>query len=350
MYILGGGDDDEEKLNPEDFKVKQKEGETIVRKPGEIKGQSFTIQDLKNCTVALFDNSAQVQIDDCVNCKIFIGPCESSVFIRTCKDCQLVVSCAQFRARDCTNMDVLLHVGRGQPIIETSSDIRFGPFHGSYAELKGQLASASMSAWDTEWTNVHDFNSPGSGEKPHWSYLPSDKATSEALLGRKIGAICADITPLSSDLIPRTWGTKGLSGKAEGEVEYGFLLLGGDTPEELGNQLLEWLAEQESKEGSALPKLLRSRRKEMSRAELDSYSKLAGSLLNEAIKPGVLIGLEFAYQKQPQDDEDKEEEAEACAPLLSKVMFGEAAIAAPDSASAKKMATEFFGALRSSSG
>lgn len=29
---------------------------------------------VKNCNVYLFDNIAQISIDDCKNCKFFIGP------------------------------------------------------------------------------------------------------------------------------------------------------------------------------------------------------------------------------------------------------------------------------------
>lgn len=237
MFILGDDSNDDEKdnLNPEDFMIKNKEGEVIVRKPGEVQGQSFTIDNLKDCTVALFDNSAQVQIDDCIGCKFFIGPCEGSVFVRNSMDCNIIVSCNQFRTRECTKCNVLLHCAQGQPIIEKSSEICFGPFEGGYVELRAQLEAADMNAWNTEWMNVHDFTPPKGSDGPHWRFIAYD-VTTEKLLERSLTSLCDSITPELSPLIPRSWGLRDFNADTSDQC---FVILGGSNPEKLGYSLIE---------------------------------------------------------------------------------------------------------------
>mmetsp|Transcript_4252 Transcript_4252/g.6757 ORF Transcript_4252/g.6757 Transcript_4252/m.6757 type:complete len:462 (-) Transcript_4252:263-1648(-) len=165
-HILGmgdeGGGEEEEKLDPKDFMAKKLRGKQVTRGPGTIKGQSFTIDNCKACTIFLCDNTAAVTIDDCRDCVFFIAPCESSVFIRNCKDCKMVVACRQFRTRECEGVDVMLYCAAGQPIIEMSSKIRFTGFNYSYFKLGAQFRAARMNVWDTEWSNVFDFTKSSS--------------------------------------------------------------------------------------------------------------------------------------------------------------------------------------------
>lgn len=48
------------KLNREDFIMKDKTGETLMKKPGQINGLDFQIKNLNDCTVYIFDTTAQV--------------------------------------------------------------------------------------------------------------------------------------------------------------------------------------------------------------------------------------------------------------------------------------------------
>ncbi len=50
------------KLNREDFIMKDKTGETLMKKPGQINGLDFQIKNLNDCTVYIFDTTAQVNI------------------------------------------------------------------------------------------------------------------------------------------------------------------------------------------------------------------------------------------------------------------------------------------------
>ncbi len=84
--------------------------ELLIREPGTIDFQSFLIDECENCDIYLLDTTAQVMVDACKNCNIFISPCESSIYLRNCENCRIVCMCQQFRARDCLNLDIMLHV------------------------------------------------------------------------------------------------------------------------------------------------------------------------------------------------------------------------------------------------
>ena len=50
------------KFNRNDYIFQQKNGETLIKKPGQIDGKAFSIRFLENCTVYLYDHSAQVSL------------------------------------------------------------------------------------------------------------------------------------------------------------------------------------------------------------------------------------------------------------------------------------------------
>ena len=93
------------------------------------------------------DHSDQVQVDVLKNCQVFIGPSCESVFIRDCEgallllhrrlligrvtDCVFTVACKQLRTRDCHRCTIFLY-SKTEPVIETSSGLKFGPFNGAY--------------------------------------------------------------------------------------------------------------------------------------------------------------------------------------------------------------------------
>ena len=138
------------------------------RLPGSINGQQFQIKNYNNSHIYISDWSNTITIDDCTNCKIFLGPVKGSVFIRDCTDCVLVAACGQFRTRDCRNLDTFLCVNT-QPIIESSTRVRFGCFQYWYPDLEEQMKKAEVTPWNNNWWNVHDF-SPVEGGK-NWSKL-----------------------------------------------------------------------------------------------------------------------------------------------------------------------------------
>nr|XP_006135894.2 protein XRP2 [Pelodiscus sinensis] len=158
-------------VDPKDYMFSGLKDETVGRLPGKVAGQQFVIQECENCNIYIFDHSATITIDDCTNCRIFLGPVKGSVFFRDCKDCKCVVACQQFRTRDCRKLEVFLCCAT-QPIIESSTGMKFGCFQYYYPELALQFKDAGLSVFNNTWSNIHDFT-PVSGET-NWSLLSED--------------------------------------------------------------------------------------------------------------------------------------------------------------------------------
>ncbi|KAJ8399608.1 hypothetical protein AAFF_G00410190 [Aldrovandia affinis] len=163
--------DKRDKVDPKDFMLTGLKDATVGRLPGKLNGQQFVIQDCENCSIYILDNSATVTIDDCVNCRVVLGPVKGSVFFRDCKDMKCVVACQQFRTRDCKKMEVFLCCAT-QPIIESSTGMKFGCFQYYYPDLAFHFKDAGLSIFNNNWSNVHDFT-PVSGET-NWSLVPEE--------------------------------------------------------------------------------------------------------------------------------------------------------------------------------
>ncbi|KND00544.1 uncharacterized protein SPPG_04852 [Spizellomyces punctatus DAOM BR117] len=146
------------KYNAADFLFSKLVKQDVVKPPGSIpEGMPFNIEDCEDCSIHLFDRTAQVTIDACHRCFIFIAPCEGSVFIRDCRDCTVVVASQQFRLRDGHSLRISLYCAT-QPVIETSFGIRFSCFRYSYPRLRDQFRQAKLPLLRNEWSNVYDFN------------------------------------------------------------------------------------------------------------------------------------------------------------------------------------------------
>ena len=196
------------KLDPKDFIFLKRNGEKLVKAPGTINGQQFVIDSCEDCEIYVLDMCDSLMIDDCKNCKIVVGPTTGSIFIRDCEDCQCVFMCRQYRSRDCKNMDTYLHVTT-RPIIETSSNMRFGCWDFHYDGLAEQMDKAGISVYQNFWSHIYNFN-PDSGT---WSLLPSDATAIAALeplpefpeLEGVAASLANGATP---PLCARTWGER----------------------------------------------------------------------------------------------------------------------------------------------
>ncbi|XP_019384015.1 PREDICTED: protein XRP2 [Crocodylus porosus] len=199
--------DQRPQVDPKDYTFSGLKDETVGRLPGKVAGQQFVLQECENCNIYIFDHSATITIDDCTNCRIFLGPVKGSVFFRDCKDCKCIVACQQFRTRDCRKLEVFLCCAT-QPIIESSTGMKFGCFQFYYPELALQFKDAGLSIFNNTWSNIHDFT-PVSGEN-NWSLLPEDGAvqdfvplpSSEELKGVRIS------TDATRSIIPITRGQR----------------------------------------------------------------------------------------------------------------------------------------------
>ncbi|KAH9105520.1 hypothetical protein AeMF1_018699 [Aphanomyces euteiches] len=185
-------------LNRADFIVSKQTDATVVKRPGQINGQQFLIEDCTRCNVFVLDHCTSVQIDECHDCTIFIGPCTASLFVRNCSRTTLVCIVQQFRTRDCTDMDIGLFSSTA-PIIESSKSLRVSCSRVSYMGLQRQLDISKFSVWTNKWSEVFDFT-PAPG-----NWVP--QATSRALLGKLPADVATELGFVeSNEIIPFTVG------------------------------------------------------------------------------------------------------------------------------------------------
>jgi len=191
-------------LNPDDFIIKNKKGEAVVKEEGTVGGEQINIEECQDCDIFLLDHIATVFVDDCSNCRIFIGPVESSVFVRTSQDCDMVIACRQFRSRDCKDCRFSL-LCTTEPVIETSTNMQFACFDFNYFSLRQQLEKADLKLWNNKWWQVHDFNK--NVDRPNWSLLPQQEASKLLRLEACDGFISADEAVMDR-VVPVTLGCR----------------------------------------------------------------------------------------------------------------------------------------------
>lgn len=99
-------------LNKKDFILVNFKNTELIKKPGQINGQAFQINQLENCRVFLLDYLALIYVDNCKNCQIFIGPIKGSIFCRNCTNCKISACCEQFRCRECEKYFEYENIGK----------------------------------------------------------------------------------------------------------------------------------------------------------------------------------------------------------------------------------------------
>uniref|UniRef100_A0A0X3Q169 Protein XRP2 n=2 Tax=Schistocephalus solidus TaxID=70667 RepID=A0A0X3Q169_SCHSO len=140
----------------------------------------FRVRKCQNTFIYLLDNINTLFVDECKNCSIITGPVQTSLFVRNCTNCKILASCQQYRVRDCNSVTTFLAC-TSDPIIESSSELKFAPYQFSYPELKGQFAAAGLNVFNCMWSSVHDFSPNGDGSL-NFSYLPHSEKVSDFFL------------------------------------------------------------------------------------------------------------------------------------------------------------------------
>ncbi|KPI84907.1 hypothetical protein ABL78_6032 [Leptomonas seymouri] len=138
-------------------------------------------------------SSKGVFINNCTGCSIFCLPIAGSVFISGCANCRVYVACHQLRLKDCRDTDIFVWCA-STPIIETCTNMRFGPYKcwkGLLSSTAGDGATyATHAEWvrcvgeiaDTEHTersyaNVDDFQWVRKTASPHWRVMKAEEET-----------------------------------------------------------------------------------------------------------------------------------------------------------------------------
>jgi len=187
------------------YSFKNRANEKLEKKPGEIAGQTFNINDIEQCEVKVMDHSDQVLVDSIKSCKILIGPSSASVFVRNAVDCELFIACKQFRCRDCKNCTVSLY-SKTEPVVETSSMMKFYPYSAFYPFQSEHFAKAELIPEHNHWCNVFDFNKgDGSIPEPHWMVIPQENGWPQWIIENESGDSPENPVPSSAkaEVVPK---------------------------------------------------------------------------------------------------------------------------------------------------
>jgi cold shock CspA family protein/GNAT superfamily N-acetyltransferase len=156
--------------NTDLLKVTKLDGQAVLRGLGTVEGKQFQVDNLKNCSVFVFDYCDSVVIDDCSNCNFVIGPTSGSVFIRDCDNCTLAVASQQLRTRDCKKISISLFCP-SEPVVETSTEVNFAPLNVAIPNGNVLLEKAGLKATDANlYSKVHDFSKSDENiPQPHFT-------------------------------------------------------------------------------------------------------------------------------------------------------------------------------------
>merc|ERR1712216_245358 len=170
-----GGDTNAELLDPA-LSFVDREGETLIKTTGEVKGRDMVLSRLKHCTVYIADTCGAIRADRIEHCKIYIGPTRS-LLVEKMQDSTLQVAAQQLRIHSAQRCDFCVRMRSG-PIIEHSTEVRFGPYGLAYPALASQLEAFGLTQDNYVWRKVEDFNWLRVQQSPNWSIMPeSDRPT-----------------------------------------------------------------------------------------------------------------------------------------------------------------------------
>ncbi|PSC71693.1 tubulin binding cofactor [Micractinium conductrix] len=137
-------------------------GETLVKAPGSINGESFSIKHLEECSVFILDYSSEVEVADCVNCQIFIGPVDGPALFEGCSNCQVAVAAHLFKANACSTCEFGLYSST-QPALSGCTGIRIACWSGAYPGATQHFAAANLDPQNNQWNKVYDADAEEGG-------------------------------------------------------------------------------------------------------------------------------------------------------------------------------------------
>lgn len=144
-------------------------------------------------------DSKGVFINGCTNCHIYCLPIAGSVFLSRCVNCHVYVACHQLRLKDCRDTDIFVWCA-STPIIESCSEMRFGPYRCWAGLLSSTAAStgatyATVAEWvrcvgeiadtahtEDNYASVEDFQWVRKTASPNWRVMTEAEQTHDSTL------------------------------------------------------------------------------------------------------------------------------------------------------------------------
>ncbi|GMI31154.1 hypothetical protein TeGR_g14947, partial [Tetraparma gracilis] len=167
--------------------------ETLTKPVNSVQGQPFDIADCSDCTLVILDYSDMVQIDNTHGSKVFVAASSESIFVRDCSNCTFTIACKQLRTRDCKNCTFYLY-SKTEPIIETSSEMKFAPFNGAFNGHHQAMLSANLIPEHNLWFAVYDFNDEARTGK-NWRLLSKSEEDPLWCPAGKAKSCCPRVAP-----------------------------------------------------------------------------------------------------------------------------------------------------------
>lgn len=143
-------------IEKENFIIENETNSTIIKKIGQIKGESIRISSNTNCKIIILDYSSSIYIQNCDNCSFLLSPCSSSIQIRNCKTINVISAAAQIRLTNINSGNFYSY--SCSPIaIESCNNICLGIFFVQYTELSEMFHKSNLNIWNNRWSQYNEF-------------------------------------------------------------------------------------------------------------------------------------------------------------------------------------------------
>eukprot|EP01065_Artemidia_motanka_P021630 TRINITY_DN25872_c0_g1_i1.p1 TRINITY_DN25872_c0_g1~~TRINITY_DN25872_c0_g1_i1.p1 ORF type:complete len:864 (+),score=215.95 TRINITY_DN25872_c0_g1_i1:44-2635(+) len=102
-------------------------GRLIERGKGDVDGQDFACESLKDCEVRMLDRAQTVSVHECVDSTFVLGPVSGSARICNSTNCMVHCAAQQVTVRGCTSMVLHVHSPRSV-VVESSTGVVLRPY------------------------------------------------------------------------------------------------------------------------------------------------------------------------------------------------------------------------------
>jgi protein XRP2 len=114
---------------------KDRNGQTLIKLPGEIDGNEFQIRNLQDCIVYLLDYSSSLKVTNCKGSKFFLGPVSKKACFIDCINCEITVVSSNLELDRVSDSQLnVYHVG--ELSVKNCWGLVFAPYNFKYSYLR----------------------------------------------------------------------------------------------------------------------------------------------------------------------------------------------------------------------
>ena len=136
--------------------IENQSNSKIIRKIGQIKGESIKISSNDKCLIIILDYSSSIHIQNCENCSFLLSPCSTSIQIRNCNNINVISASAQLRLTNINKGNFFIFT-TSPMAIESCNNICLGNFFVQYTELPEMFHKSKLNIWDNKWSQYNEF-------------------------------------------------------------------------------------------------------------------------------------------------------------------------------------------------